>query len=139
MCSEATEVYLHIRWEINSVLHASGPLVGMRRAEPMSKTPERETELPLHVAEMVDCGFVTWAYGSPPAGLERQFEDQRIPIENVRNVRVWGLQVDDERELPGLERTSIPDEEIWQVTLVARDGSRFEVNSELLAPASKRQ
>jgi hypothetical protein len=40
--------------------------------------------------------------------------------------------------LPGRERTSIPDEEIWQVTLVARDGSHFEVNSELLVPASER-
>jgi len=46
-----------------------------------------------------------------------------------------GLQVDDERELPGHERTTIPDEDLWQVELEALDGSHFEVNSQLLAAA----
>ena len=45
---------------------------------------------------------------------------------------IAGLQVDDERELPGLERTQIPDEEVWEVNLEALDGSRFEVDSRLL-------
>lgn len=105
----------------------------------MTKTPQHDNPLPSYVAAIVDCGFATWVFGSPPAGLERQFEDRKIPVEDVRLVRVWGLQVDDERELPGHERTSIPDEEIWQATLVALDGSHFEVNSELLVPASERE
>ena len=105
----------------------------------MIRTPQHDKPLPVLVAAIVECGFATWVFGSPPAGLERQFDDRKIPVENVRLVRVWGLQVDDERELPGHERTSIPDEEIWQVTLVALDGSHFEVNSELLVPASERE
>jgi hypothetical protein len=53
-------------------------------------------------------------------------------VAGVRHVRIWGLQVDDERELPGLERTQIPDEEVWEVNLEALDGSKFEVDSRLL-------
>ncbi|MDH3400837.1 MAG: hypothetical protein OEM03_07700 [Chromatiales bacterium] len=94
--------------------------------------------LPAHVAAIKENGFAQWSGGAAPAGLEGLFEDTGIPVENIRHVRIWGLQVDDERELPGHERTSIPDEEIWQVTLVAKDGSHFEVNSELLVPASER-
>ena len=59
----------------------------------MTKTPQHDNPLPGHVAAIVDCGFATWAYGSAPAGLERQFEDRKIPVENVRLVRVWGLQI----------------------------------------------
>jgi hypothetical protein len=50
-------------------------------------------------------------------------------------VRVWGLQVDDERELPGLERTMIADEDLWEINLVAKDGSCYEVESRLLVAA----
>jgi hypothetical protein len=56
-------------------------------------------------------------------------------VAGVRHVRIWGLQVDDERELPGLERTQIPDEEVWEVNLEALDGSKFEVDSRLLKAA----
>lgn len=94
--------------------------------------------LPAHVAAIKESGFALWSGGVAPAGLEGLFDDNGMPVENIRHVRIWGLQVDDERELPGHERTSIPDEEIWQVTLVAKDGSHFEVNSELLVPASER-
>ena len=59
----------------------------------------------------------------------------RIPVAGVRNVRVWGLQVDDERELPGRERTSIPDDEIWEINLEARNGSHYEVDSRMLKAA----
>ena len=47
------------------------------------------------------------------------------------------LQVDDERELPGHERTTIPDEDLWQIELEALDGSHFEVNSQLLVAAPR--
>ena len=88
------------------------------------------------VAAIKHCGFACWAGGAPPPNLIGRFDDSRIPVQNVRHVRIWGLQVDDERELPGHERTSIPDEDIWQVTLRAIDGSRFEVNSNLLVAVS---
>ena len=54
----------------------------------------------------------------------------------MRQVRVWGVQVDDERELPGLERTQIPDEELWEVNLVGLNGSKYEFDSTLLKPAT---
>jgi len=70
-----------------------------------------------------------------PAAFRAKFDQQRIPVHSIRSVRVWGLQVDDERELPGHERTQIPDEQLWEVNLVALDGSRYEVESRLLVAA----
>ena len=69
------------------------------------------------------------------AALRARFDDRQIPVVGVRQVRVWGLQVDDERELPGLERTQMPDEEIWEVNLEAKNGSKYEVESKLLKAA----
>ena len=69
------------------------------------------------------------------AASDRAAKAERIPVRGIRQVRVWGLQVDDERELPGHERTNIPDEEIWEVNLEASDGSCYEVASHLLRPA----
>ena len=100
----------------------------------MAKQPEDVGAMPSHVATIKERGFAAWAGGSPPPSMAGRFDDARIPVANVRHVRIWGLQVDDERELPGHERTMIPDEDIWQVTLVAKDGSRFEVSSDLLTP-----
>jgi hypothetical protein len=45
--------------------------------------------------------------------------------------------VDDERELMGHERTSVADEELWQVVLQAKDGATYEVNSRLVVAASR--
>lgn len=91
--------------------------------------------MPAEVAEIVECGYATWAKDDVDPVLRARFKATRIPVVGVRNVRVWGLQVDDERELPGRERTQIPDEEIWEVNLRAIDGSKFEVDSRLLRPA----
>ena len=91
--------------------------------------------MPAALTAMLDCGFVIWADDSVDAALRAKFDSERIPVAGVRQVRVWGLQVDDERELPGLERTQIPDEEVWEVNLEARDGSRYEFDSTLLKPA----
>ena len=98
---------------------------------------DRKTEImpPESVAAIVDCGFATWASQEVDAALRARFDEQRIPVVGVRHVRVWGLQVDDERELPGLERTQIPDEEIWEIKLAAKDGSKYEIDSRLLEPA----
>ena len=71
--------------------------------------------------------------------LKARLPDGRIKVGGIRQVRVWGLQVDDERELHGRERTSIPDEELWQVQLVASDGSTFEVNASFVEAAPNKE
>lgn len=91
--------------------------------------------MPAAVAAIRDCGYATWAGEGTSAALRAKFHPHRIPVRGIRNVRVWGLQVDDERELPGHERTQIPDEELWEINLVALDGSCYEVESSLLVAA----
>lgn len=92
--------------------------------------------MPVAVSAIRDAGFAVWAQDADVRPEFRaRFDPRRIPVAGVRNVRIWGLQVDDERELPGRERTSIPDEELWEVNLVALDGSRYEVESRLLVAA----
>jgi hypothetical protein len=97
---------------------------------------ESKAKMPDAVAAIADCGFAAWASDDIDPKLRARFESKRIPVVGVRHVRVWGLQVDDERELPGHERTQIPDEEIWEVNLQALDGSNFEVDSRLLKAAT---
>ncbi len=99
-------------------------------------TSPEARHMPESVAAIARCGFARWANEDDvDERLRARFEAQRIPVVGVRHVRVWGLQVDDERELPGLERTQIPDEDIWEVNLRALDGSNYEVDSRLLEPA----
>jgi len=95
---------------------------------------DNDTTMPAEVAAIVECGYVTWASDNVDQVLRARFKAKRIPVVGVRHVRMWGLQVDDERELPGRERTQIPDEEIWEINLRAIDGSNFEVDSRLLRP-----
>ncbi len=92
-------------------------------------------KLPDQVAAIEHRGFAVFADDTLPKEFRARFNDKRIPVTAIRHVRVWGVQVDDERELPGHERTVIPDEELWEVSLRARDGSNYEVNSALLRPA----
>ena len=73
-----------------------------------------EDRFPPAVAAIRDRGYAQWAGDELSPSFRAQFDERRIPVKGVRQVRVWGLQVDDERELPGHERTSIPDEEIWE-------------------------
>ena len=91
--------------------------------------------MPPAIQAIVECGYATWASDAVGAEVRARFDSNRIPVAGVRQVRVWGVQVDDERELPGLERTQIPDEELWEVTLVAANGSRYAFDSTLLEPA----
>ncbi|MGI9202894.1 MAG: hypothetical protein ACR2Q3_02720 [Woeseiaceae bacterium] len=93
-------------------------------------------EMPAAVQAITDCGYAIWANGNVDDSLRARFDNHRIPVVGVRHVRIWGIQVDDERELPGLERTQIPDEEIWEVNLKATDGSTYEIESTRLKPAS---
>ena len=92
-------------------------------------------KMPQHVAAIAACGYAIWASDNVNPDLRARFDGQRIRVAGVRNVRIWGLQVDDERELPGRERTEIPDEETWEINLEAKDGSHFEFNSTLLKAA----
>ncbi len=103
----------------------------------MSEIEKQEIHLPAKIAEIKQCGFVIWASDDVSAEFAAHFDTDRIPVAGVKHVRVWGIQVDDERELPGHERTSIPDEELWQIELKAKDGSTYEVNSKMVKPAPK--
>jgi hypothetical protein len=94
-----------------------------------------QIEMPAELTAIVECGYAIWVNDEVGAALRARFDDQRIPVDGVRHVRVWGLQVDDESQLPGLERTQIADEEIWEVNLEAKDGSKYEFESKLLKPA----
>lgn len=91
--------------------------------------------MPAELATMVECGYAIWATDDVDDTMRARFDSRRIPVTSVRNVRIWGLQVDDERELPGLERTQVPDEELWEVNLQATNGSKYEFASTLLKPA----
>jgi hypothetical protein len=91
--------------------------------------------MPAAVAAIRDCGYAIWTGDDVPANFRGKFDPRRIPVSGIRCVRVWGLQVDDERELPGHERTHIPDEELWELNLVALDGSCYEVEARLLIAA----
>lgn len=90
---------------------------------------------PAQVAAIMDCGFATWASDDVDETLKSRFAVDRIPVVGVRHVRLWGLQVDDERALPGHERTQIADEELWEVNLVATDGTHYEIDAKLLKAA----
>ena len=96
---------------------------------------DRNPNLPEAVAAIVDCGFAAWATDDVDPALRAKFDADRIPVAGMRHERIWGLQVDDERELPGHERTQIPDEEIWQINLEAKDGSHYEVDARKLKAA----
>jgi hypothetical protein len=92
-------------------------------------------KLPDEVAAIERRGYVVFADETLSKEFRERFDPERIPITSIRHVRVWGVQVDDERELPGHERTVVPDEEIWEISLLARDGSSYAVSSTLLRPA----
>ena len=93
------------------------------------------TNLPEEVAAIEQCGYVVFADESLSAEFRDRFDAERIPVTGIRHVRQWDVQVDDERELLNHERTSVPNEEIWEVSIRARDGSSYEVSASLLRPA----
>lgn len=92
--------------------------------------------MPEQIVAIKERGYVVWAKDGPSDELRSKFPDERIKIGRIRHIRIWGIQVDDERELLGHERTSIPDEELWQVELLGSDGSSYEVNASLVRPAT---
>ena len=94
-----------------------------------------QKQLPDAVAAIKARGYAVWRTADLDPAFMKEFDEVRIPVVGLRHVRQWGIQVDDEREFLGHERTSIPDEELWEIVLRARDGSTYEVNSSFLAPA----
>jgi hypothetical protein len=96
---------------------------------------DKDISLPDEVAAIERRGYVVFADESLPADFRERFDSGRIPIAAIRHVRQWGIQVDDEFELMGHERTRIADEELWEVSIRAKDGSIYEVNAALLRPA----
>lgn len=97
-----------------------------------------QSKLPDELADIQKCGFAQWATSAAPAvDVRRRFEEERIPVIGIRHVRQWDIQVDDERELMGHERTSVADEELWQVVLQAKDGTTYEVNAKLVVAAPR--
>jgi hypothetical protein len=102
----------------------------------MNDTTDKHLKLPEKVAAIKECSFVIWSTANDlSAEFMQHFDDVRIPVVGIRHVRQWGVQVDDERELSGHERTSIEDEELWEIVLEAKDGSNYEVNSRFVDPA----
>ena len=95
----------------------------------------KEQQLPEKEAAIKVRGYAVWASKDLGSEFMERFDATRIPVVGLRHVRQWGIQVDDEREIPGHERASIPDEELWEIVLKAKDGSTYEVNSAYLAAA----
>ncbi len=92
-------------------------------------------QLPDKIAAIKKRGYVVWSGNELAPDFRAKFDTDKIPVLGVRHVRVWGIQVDDERALPGHERTAIPDEDVWEVNLQAKDGSHYEVSSAFVVPA----
>lgn len=105
----------------------------------MNDVTDQYQNMPEDVVAINKCGAVIWSDNNDlSAKFLQQFDDERIPVLGVRQVRIWGLQVDDERELPGHERSSIEGEELWEIILEAKDGSRYDVNSKLVVPVAEK-
>jgi hypothetical protein len=107
----------------------------MHQVSNRTNTTTEPANLPEAVAAIRARGYVVWADERLSPEFRSKFASDRIPVVGVRHVRLWGIQVDDEKEMLGHERTAIPDEDLWEVRLRATDGSVYEVNSELVTPA----
>ncbi len=102
----------------------------------MSEATEQDQNLPERIAAIKECSFVIWSTeNNLSPQFMQHFDDDRIPVAGIRHVRQWDVQVDDESEIPGYEKTSIEDEELWEIVLEAKDGSNYEVNSRFVIPA----
>jgi hypothetical protein len=91
--------------------------------------------MPEEVAAIARRGFVVWKGEPLTPEFRARFDSNLIPVVDIRHVRVWGIQVDDERELPGRERSWIADDDLWEIRLRASDGTTYEVDSTPATPA----
>ena len=101
----------------------------------MSDRTSHEPPFPDDVAAIEKSGFVVFKGEELSADFRAHFDENRIPVVGIRHVRLWGIQVDDERALPGRERTSTPENELWEIRLRGTDGSVYEVESHLVVAA----
>jgi len=83
----------------------------------MTDKPSK-AEMPAELKALVECGYAIWATDSVDDALRARFDSLRIPVVGVRHVR-----------------TQIPDEELWEVNLEDKNGSKYEFASTLLKPA----
>ena len=105
----------------------------------MNDLTEQYTDLPEDIVKINQSGFVIWSGDNDlSTQFKQQFDATRIPVMGIRKVQVWGLQVDDERELPGLERTSVAGEDLWELVLEAKDGSRYNIDSKFVIAAPEK-
>ena len=97
----------------------------------------QQQDIPENIDAINQSGFVSWSRdNSLSPDFKLQFDAERIPVLGIRQVKVWGLQVDDERALLGHERTSVKGEVLWEIVLEANDGSHYNVNSDFVVAAS---
>ncbi len=101
----------------------------------MSESSPARAPFPPAVAAIDRRGAVVWKDEGPSAALRARFDVGPLTVVAIRHVRACDVQVDDERALPGHERTSGPGEDLWEIRLRAKDGSLYEVESHLVEPA----
>ena len=101
----------------------------------MSDSTQLPQKLPDAISAIKERGYVTWSTAEGlSSDFKQNFDAERIPVVGIRHVRLWDVQVDDEREIDGHERTSVPGEELWDIILKAKDGSNYEVNAKFVIP-----
>jgi len=101
----------------------------------VTEVSKQESQLPEQVAAIAKRGFVMWKDKTLKPEFRAQFDPDLIPVVGIRHLRVWDIQVDDERAVPGHERSWTANEVLWEIRLRARDGTTYEVDSTLVAPA----
>ena len=87
-----------------------------------------QRNLPERIQAIEDCGYAAWDGEGPDPEFRSCFDETRIPVGGTRHIRVWGLDGD----YPDDCHISIQDEKLWQVEIIAKDGSRHEVNASLV-------
>ncbi len=101
----------------------------------MSDANIEKPAFPPAVAAIERRGAVVWKAPGPADALRAKFDAGAIPVVGIRHVRLWDIQVDDERALPGRERTATSSGDLWEIRLRAKNGSLYEVESNLVEPA----
>ena len=94
----------------------------------MSKVSKQEPQLPEKVAAIAKRGFVMWKGETLKPEFRAHFDPNQIPVVGIRHVRVWDIQVDDER---ALQTRAILDSERGSVGNTPTSEGRHDVRSGL--------
>ncbi len=89
-------------------------------------------KLPELIQAIEDHRCVNWADDGPEAQFREYFDETRIPVAGTRHIRIWGLDAYDDSSMPRGENFSFPVEKLGQIELIAKDGSRHEVNASMV-------